>query len=109
MKEEKSEIISKEEVERVLKSLNKVEEEHPADNDSKLDFARVKETISSFEGCPVQTVVGVSSTTLLLLPSSALAIVLDMGNQILKAKLFSELVESLSECSEEEAPESPKE
>ena len=113
MEGKKTEIISKEEIEKVLETLNQAEEKCPVDNDSNLDLAKVKETISSFEGCTPHTVVGILSTAFLILPASAIMAVLDMGKQALRAKALSEFMKMVGEncpaCSEKEAPEAPAE
>lgn len=108
-KEKKTEIISKEEIEKVIENLNQAEEKCPVEEDSKLDLTKVKETISSFEGCTPQTVVSILSTSFLVLPAGAIMAVLDMGKQALRAKALQELMKLVGSERPEEAPEAAAE
>lgn len=114
MEEKKTvEIISKEDVEKVIKTLNEAEEKCAVEEDSELDLGKVKEVISGLGGCTPQTVVGICTTAFLLLPAGAIMAVLDMGKQALRAKAIAELMNVIGECpacsEKEEAPEASAE
>lgn len=101
MEEKKTvEIISKEDVERLIATLNEAEVAHPEikSEDVHVDTDKVKEVVASLEGCTVHTVVAVLSTAMILLPTGAVAAVLDMGKSTLKARAFSMLAQMLGKC-----------
>lgn len=116
-KEKKTvEILSKEMVEKVINSINEAEAVAPVQEGSNLDMNKVKEVISSLEGCTAHTVVGILSTALLLLPAGAIMAVMDMGKKAFTAKALGELMGMVKakcpdcECSEDaEASEAPEE
>ena len=114
MEEKKTvEIISEEMVEKVINNLNEAEEKAPVAEDSNLDMNKVKEVIKSLAGCTPHTIVGIITTSLLLLPAGAIMAVLDMGKQALKAKTLSAIIglmgEACPDCKAAEAPEAPAE
>lgn len=99
MKEE-TEIISKEEIDKVINVLNEAEKESIAE-DEKLSITKVKEVISDFEGHTTQTIVGILNTAFLLLPVGAIMAVMDMGKKAFLAKFTVELGKSINkECSD---------
>lgn len=108
MKEE-TETISKKEIEKVINTINEAEEKVGIDNKS-IDLAKVKEVISSFEGCTPQTIMGVCTTTLFLLPTGAIIAVINMSKKVFAAKASDELKDIIGkechncEC-EERVPE----
>lgn len=109
MEEKKSEIISKEEIEKVINNIEEAEKKFPVENDSDLDLNKVKEELTNLEGCSVQTAVGILTSAMLLLPAGAIAAVLQMGKQALKAKAFAKFMDivgdNLHEDSEEDSEE----
>lgn len=113
MKREKVtvETISKEEIEKVINTLNEAEEKVGM-KDKRLDFRKVKEIISSFEGCTPQTVVGALATAFLILPADAIMAVIDIGKKAFTAKALGELMGMIGkECPDCKcaAPEAPEE
>lgn len=102
--------VSKEEIEKVINTLNEAEEK-VGTGDKSLDLAKVKEVISSFEGCTPQTIVGVCTTAFLLLPAAAIMAVIDMGKEAFTAKALGELMGMIGKkcpyckCAAPEAPE----
>lgn len=111
-KEKKVEIISKEEIEKVVNHINEAKEECLVEEDSNLDLDKVTEAVTNLEGCSAQTVVGILTTSMLLLPAGAIMAVLTMGKQALRAKALSELMDIVKECpacSSEESPEATAE
>lgn len=103
--------VSKEEIEKVINTLNEAEEK-VGTGDKSLDLAKVKEVISSFEGCTPQTIVGVCTTAFLLLPAGAIMAVIDMGKKAFTAKALGELMGMIGkECPDCKcaAPEAPEE
>ena len=113
---DKVKIISKEMVEEVIDSLNKAEAAAPEKVDNNLDMNKVKEVISSFEGCTSHTIVGIFCSAFLLLPAGAIIAVVDMGEKVFKVKALKELKDRVEaelpdcECSKDaEASETPEE
>ena len=83
---------------------------------SNLDMNKVKEVISSLEGCTAHTVVGILSTAFILLSAGAIMAVMDMGKKAFTSKALGELMGMVKakcpdcECSEDaEASEAPEE
>lgn len=111
MEEKKTvEIISEEMVEKVINTLNEAEKKAPVAEDSNLDMNKVKEVIKSLAGCTPHTIVGIITTSLLLLPAGAIMAVLDMGKQALKAKAMAAIMDMIGkECPDCKAPEAPAE
>lgn len=112
MKATKTETISKEMIEKALKAINSAEKECHVDSNSPFDVSKVKEAVSSFEGCSVETVLGIISVVFLFLPINAIMTALCLGKQSLKERSISELIEAvkeLSPASEKETPETPTE
>lgn len=109
-KEKKVEIISKEEIEKVVYHINEAKEKCLVEEDSNLDLDKVTEAVTNLEGCSAQTVVGILTTSMLLLPAGAIMVVLTMGKQALRAAL-SELTDIVKcpACSSEESPEATAE
>lgn len=110
-KEKKVEIISKEEIEKVVNCI-KAKEKCLVEEDSNLDLDKVTEAVTNLEGCSAQTVVGILTTSMLLLPAGAIMVVLTMGKQVLRAKALSELMDIVKKCpacSSEESPEATAE
>lgn len=108
---DKVKLISKEEIEKVINTLNEAEEEIGTGGKS-LDFAKVKEIISSFEGCTPQTIVGVCTTAFLLLPAGAIMAVIDTGKKVFTAKALGKFMGMIGkECPDCKcaAPEAPEE
>lgn len=95
------EIISKEEIEKVVNTITEAEEQCPMEGDKNMDLGKVKDVISSFEGCTPHTVVGALTTALLLLPAGAIMAVLDMGKKAFTAKAMSELMGMFKEKAED--------
>lgn len=111
-KEKKVEIISKEEIEKVVNCINEAKEKCLVEEDSNLDFDKVTEAVTNLEGCSAQTVVGILTTSMLLLPAGAIMVVLTMGKKALRAKTLSELMDIVKKCpacSSEESPEATAE
>lgn len=111
-KEKKVEIISKEEIEKVVNCINEAKEKCLVEEDSNLDLDKVTEAVTNLEGCSAQTVVGILTTSMLLLPAGAIMVVLTMGKQALRAKALSELTDIVKKCpacSSEESPEATAE
>lgn len=109
-KEKEVEIISKEEIEKVVNSINEAKEKCPVEEDSNLDLDKVTEAVTNLEGCSVQTVMGILVTSMLLLPADAIMEVLTMGKKAFKAKALSELMGmEKCPCSSEESPEATAE
>lgn len=109
-KEKEVKIISKEEIEKVVNSINETKEKCPVEEDSNLDLDKVTEAVTNLEGCSVQTVMGILTTSMLLLPAGEIRAVLTMGKQTLRAKVLSELMGMVKcPCSSEESPEATAE
>lgn len=111
-KEKKVEIISKEEIEKAVNRINEAKEKCLVKEDSNLDLDKVTEAVTNLEGCSAQTVVGILTTSMLLLPAGAIMVVLTMGKQVLRAKALSELMDIVKKCpacSSEESPEATAE
>lgn len=111
-KEKKVEIISKEEIEKVVKHINEAKEECLVEEDSNFDLDKVTEAVTNLEGCSAQTVVSILTASMLLLSASAIMVVLTMGKQVLRAKTLSEPMDIVKECpacSSEESPEATAE
>ena len=110
--EKKVEIISKEEIEKVVNHINEAKEECLVEEDSNLDLDKVTEAVTNLEGCSAQTVVGILTTSTHQPPAGAILVVLPRGNQALRAKPLSEpmdLVKKCPACSSEESPEATAE
>lgn len=109
-KEKEVEIISKEEIEKVVNHINESKERCPVEEDSNLDLDKVTEAVTNLEGCSAQTVIGILIASMLLLPAGAIMAVLTMGKQALRAKALSELMGMAKcPCSSEESPEATAE
>lgn len=108
---DKVKLISKEEIEKVINTLNEAEEKIGTGGKS-FDLAKVKEVISSFEGCTPQTIVGVCNTAFLLLPADAIMTVIDTGKKVFTVKALGKLMGMIGkECPDCKcaAPEAPEE
>lgn len=111
-KEKKVKIISKEEIEKVVNHINEAKEECLVEEGSNFDLDKVTEAVTNLEGCSAQTVVGILTTSMLLLPARAIMVVLTMGKQALRAKTLSEIMDTVKKCpacSSEESPEATAE
>lgn len=85
------EIISKEEMEKALNTINEAEKTCTEDLDSKIDFTKVKEVLSSLEGCTAHTVVTTISAAFVLLSAGAIMATLDIGKKAFEAKALMQL------------------
>ena len=85
------EITSKEEMEKMLNTINEAEKACTEDPDSKIDFTKVKEVLSSLEGCTAHTVVATISTAFILLYAGAIMATLDIGKEAFAAKALMQL------------------
>lgn len=95
---DKVKFISKEDIEKVINSINKVEKRTNVSEDKSLEVDKVKEVISSLEGYTAQTIVGIISTACLLLPASGILAVIDLAKATFKTKAMLELVNMFGEC-----------
>jgi hypothetical protein len=94
------ETILKEDVERLLETLDKTEKTSEIEEEG-VDIPKVKEFIASLEGCSAHTVVTTLATAMLLLPVGAVMVVLDMGKSTLKARalgMFARLIDDCKGC-----------
>lgn len=97
-KKETPEIISKEDVKKLVESLENAQKEHPEmDKETNVDTDKVKEVIASFEGCTVHTATIIITTAMLLLPAGAILAALDMGKSALKMKAITMLGDLIKE------------
>lgn len=103
MKEKETEIISKEMIEDVVSSINKSMGELTPKEEGGIDYEKVKEVLSSFEGLSIKTMVALIVTTLLMLPMDAITAILDMGKQVIKMKMMAAV-----ECLFKKAEDSTK-
>ena len=88
---DKVKFISKEDIEKVINSINEAEKRTNVSKDNSLDVNKVKEAISSFEGYTAQTIVGIISTACLLLPAGAIMAVIDMAKKAFTTKAMLEM------------------
>lgn len=111
MKEkDKVEFISKEEIEKVINTINEVGQKSNVYEDNSTCINKVKEGISSLEGCTINTVVGILSTACLLLPAGAIMAVIDMAKKAFTVKAMLEIANmSDKECSDYNDAEDTKE
>lgn len=92
-KKEREEIISKEQIEDINETIDKAAEAcSTKEEEQKIDFEKVKDTLRSLEGVNVHTVMSILTTAMLLLPAGAILTVNKMGGQAFKAKAFSEIL-----------------
>ena len=107
---DKVKFISKEDIEKVINSINEAEQRTNVSEDKSLDVNKVKEVISSFEGYPTYTVVGILTTALLLLPASNILTVTSMAKKAFTTKAMLELTGMFGkECSDCNDAEDDKE
>lgn len=106
--EKKVEVISKEDIERLLESIDEAHEKHNIEEATGVDLSKVKEVLSGLEGCSVYTVISLLSTAMLLLPTKGITVVLEMGKDALKTKFITEFAKMMgnTEDSKEESTES---
>lgn len=107
---DKVEFISKEEIEKVINTINEVWQKSNVYEDNSIYINKVKEGISSLEGCTITTVVGILSTACLLLPAGAIMAVIDMAKKAFTVKAMIEMANmSDKECSDCNDAEDTKE
>lgn len=107
---DKVEFISKEKIEKVINTINEVGQKSNVYEDNSIYINKVKEGIRSLEGCTITSVVGILSTACLLLPASAIMIVIDMAKKAFTVKAMLEMANmSDKECSDCNDAEDTKE
>lgn len=70
-----------------MSTINEAEKTCTEGPDSKIDFTKVKEVLSSLEGCTAHTAVAIISTAFILLPAGAIMATLIWARRLLQPKL----------------------
>lgn len=102
---DKVELISTEDVEKVVATLGEAQNKFTEVEDSNIDLNKVKELVSNFEGVTVHTAVATLATSFLLLPAGAIMAVMDMGKKAFTAKALAEVMKMMGKEGAEENKE----